>query len=290
MGGDAPSGDGDAQAGDSGGGPSYQPTTGGAGTIATSGGGPSSGGVPNTGGGPQQLPDCSGTADCNDADDCTTDTCEGGFCMFVDNGTCECRAATATADCNDDNECTTDRCESNECVYAPFVGSCSDDGNACTTDACDGTTCVHDDAGLCGEDTVVLRSMRDGDPGQWVSVNPSSALVWNVASSLGEAALFNRIDSGAAAFKLQAIGNGMWVTIDGSDNLVATSDEADAMVFEAPACPLDGGAGTGLDATLDDASRFVAAEGSGALTARSTGCDSGSGAAWERFEIIPAGG
>lgn len=257
-------------------------TTGAGGSTQATGGMTS-----NTGGGLQQLPNCQSADDCDDSESCTTDTCEGGFCAYEDNGTCECKAATATADCNDDNECTTDTCVDNECVYAPFVGACEDDGNACTSDSCSGTVCTHADSGLCGEDTVVIRSARDGDPGQWISLDGEAGLVWDETTMLADAELFNQIDQGAGTFKLQALSTGQWVTLNADDDLVATATEGEAMIFEAPSC----GVGVGLRATGDDdGDDFVAGEGSGILKARSGGCNEGSNTAWERFEISPAGG
>lgn len=233
------------------------------------------------------MPNCQLDMDCDDSDPCTDDVCAGGFCSSEDNGSCECRPSTAATDCDDANECTDDDCVDYECVHQSNESSCEDDGDACTLDVCSAMSCTHPDSGLCGEETVILRSMREDRTGQWISLDADSALVWNVATNSGQAAPFNQVDTGGGNFQLQALGNELWVELDENDDLAATASEQDAMVFEAPIC----GAGVGLNATSDDdGGSFVAAEPGGELKARSGGCDGSSAVAWERFEVTAVGG
>lgn len=287
TGGESPVGDGDGDSGAMSGGSTYVVTTGGTmGLGGAASGGASSGGAASGGGGPVELPNCEEDIDCDDEDPCTQDVCDVGFCDNSDNGTCECKPSTQAIDCNDDNECTDDTCVNNQCENPANVATCTDDGNPCTTDMCAEEACGHQDSGLCTENTVVIRSMRDGNPGQWVSLNGTSQLVWNLATTLGAAELFNRVDEGAGTYKLQSISNDLYVVLGASDDLEATGSADTAAIFESVAC----GSGIGLSATNDDDAATVgAAEGAGVVKMRSTGCNADNAAAWERFEFITPG-
>lgn len=288
TGGQTPVGDGDGDGETMSGGSTYVVTTGGSMGLGGAGsGGASSGGTTSSGGGPVELPNCEEDSECDDEDPCTDDVCDAGFCDNPDNETCECKPNTQAIDCDDENECTDDTCVDNQCENDANTATCTDDGNPCTTDMCEDLSCGHEESGLCTENTVVLRSMRDGDPGQWVSLNGTSQLVWNLATTLGAAELFNRIDEGGGTYKLQAVSSSLYVVLGTDDNLEATGTAETAAVFESVAC----GAGIGLSTTSDDdASTFGAAEGAGVVKMRSTGCNADNAAAWERFEIITPGG
>ena len=106
------------------------------------------------------LPEtCYVAVDCNDQALCTTDSCEGGQCVYEVNPNC-CLSQTH---CLDDDPCSIDYCDDGSCstaiVAPPFCcytdGDC-DDGNVCTDDVCYEGACFHppsDAPGCCEEDS-----------------------------------------------------------------------------------------------------------------------------------------
>ena len=92
---------------------------------------------------------CAMDSDCNDNNACTTDSCQGGACVYTPIAGCG-SACSSNADCNDGNACT----QSDVCI----AGSCSggspvvcDDGNACTSDSCNAVVgCVFTAIAGCG--------------------------------------------------------------------------------------------------------------------------------------------
>ena len=119
--------------------------------------------------------ECTTSSQCNDGNGCTTDFCQGGVCVFVNNtDPCDDGNACTTndicaggacvggppPDCNDGNGCTDDSClPASGCVHVDNANPC-DDGNACTTgDACAGGVClggpppVCDDGNVCTDDS-----------------------------------------------------------------------------------------------------------------------------------------
>lgn len=121
---------------------------------------------------------CAGTPiGCDDNQECTTDTCEGGNCVFT--------PVDDDAECDDGNACT----DASSCQQGRCVGTggpdCSDD-NPCTQDLCEGgdcdntqlvdadTPCLSDDrcliATACSEDGECIGEEKDCDDG-----NPCTA-------------------------------------------------------------------------------------------------------------------
>lgn len=267
--------------------------------VGSASGGSSMGGAPPSSGsggsggttGPVLLPSCSEDTECQDNNNCTDDACSPtGQCQFVDNETCECTPANASTTCDDDNPCTDDSCAANQCAHLDNTAPCEDDENACTENVCSVGLCTHPNMGLCTDTTVVLRSVRDGNEGQWLSVTEAGLLVWNVAQTGGGAALFERVWLTESTFQLKSLQSELFVTLSDTDRLVATATEETAGVFEVTACPLAESGAVGLSVTTDDdGGNFAAAEPGGEIVARSGGCTPASDAAWERFEILPAG-
>lgn len=282
---DSGDGDGDGDGDDStGDGDGDEAGSGGA-VVQGSGGmpNPGSGGMANMGGvpGPIPLANCELDTDCNDGSPCTSDTCVEGFCDWEDNGTCECKR---DSDCEDENACTAHSCVNYECVSANVEGSCTDDGNPCTEDVCDAGTCGHLDAGICGENTIIIRSMRWGNAGQWISLSPTSALVWNVATTLTEAELFEVEEiADTDTFKLRALSNDSYVTFAENDDFYATAEEADGSIFSTISCGVEYGIITETDG--DGWNYWKTFEG-GVTRADGNLCPVGDVNAWERFEII----
>jgi hypothetical protein len=267
--------------------PEMMMTMGGAssGTGASSGSGGSTGPT-----GPVLLPSCFESSECDDKNPCTDDTCDdAGQCSYDDNGTCECTRFDAETACDDENPCTDDTCVENKCAHNDNTNPCDDDGSACTLNVCETGVCTHPDANLCSDSTITLRSVRDGNEGQWITVTESGLLVWNVAPAAGAATLFDQTPITETTFKLQDVESGLYVALDESDTLVASATEEDGAIFETTDCPLLDAPGVGLSATTDDdGGSFLAAEPGGELIARSGGCAPTSEAAWERFALSPA--
>lgn len=251
----------------------------GSGGMTSSGGAPSGGmgGVP----GPKPIANCDTHSQCDDSDPCTDDTCFEGFCLWNDNGTCECKR---DEDCNDENACTANTCQEHECVSQNVEGTCEDDGNPCTDDVCEMGACSNLDSGVCGENTIVIRSMRWNNPGQWVALDEASALDWDIATALTEAELFEREDIAATdTFRLRALSSDLYVTLGEADALVADGSEEDAAIFSSYVC----GAELGIRTESDDEDwhHWKAWE-AGVMRSDGSTCNHDNIDAWERFEFI----
>jgi hypothetical protein len=212
----------------------------------------------------------------DDADDCTDDVCGGGACTHPDNGTCECEL---DGDCDQSNICTDVTCVERQCVVANNTDPCGIDLDPCTTDICAEGECTHPDSDVCTAATIVIRANRGG-----LYVRLNTDYLEHTAGSAFEAELFEKVDETGDQFKLQALSTGNFVRLDVEDELIADTDAAGAMVFEAALC-LD--PYVGLEATTDDdGDKFVASEGP-RLKARSGTCGGASTTSWEKFELEP---
>lgn len=231
--------------------------------------------------GPVPLPNCDMDAQCDDEDPCTADSCVDGFCEWQDNGTCECKR---DEDCDDENACTANACVEHECVTENVEGTCEDDGNPCTDDVCETGACSNVDSGVCGENTIVLRSMRWNNPGQWVALDETSALDWDIATTLTEAELFEREDiADTGTFRLRSLSSDLYVTLGEGEVLLADGDEADAAIFSSYVCGAAFGISTASD---DDDWRHLKAFEAGVILADGSTCNHDNIDAWERFEFI----
>lgn len=77
------------------------------------------------------APDCTSSWDCNDGNACTTNTCQGGKCVYN------------PIACNDYNGCTTDICDmAKGCAYINNTAACDDWNSNTTNDTCQGGKCT----------------------------------------------------------------------------------------------------------------------------------------------------
>ena len=102
---------------------------------------------------------CFVAVDCNDQALCTTDSCDGGLCVYEVNPIC----CLSQAHCLDDDPCSIDHCDDGSCstvtVAPPFccyTDEDCEDQNECTDDVCYEGACFHppsDAPGCCEEDS-----------------------------------------------------------------------------------------------------------------------------------------
>lgn len=189
------------------------------------------------------------------------------------------KPCSVPADCNDGNVCTDDACTAGFCVYADHAGTCDDDASSCTDDVCNSGSCTHPGNGTCAGPLVTILANRNG---KYVVLNTS--FLEYTADSTATAEKFELVDAVGTQFKLRAQSNASFVTLDLTDNLIANTNFAGAMLFDAPVC----GALVGLNATSDDdAQKWVAADALNRLVARSGGCPAADANSWEKFTLVP---
>lgn len=188
-------------------------------------------------------------------------------------------ACSAPADCNDGNPCTDETCTAGFCSYTDHVGTCADDGNACTSDVCNSGTCTHPGNGTCAGPLVTIQVNRNS---KFVRLN--AGYLEYTANDAATADKFELVDQVGTQFRLRA-SNSQFVTLDANDAMVANTNFAGSMLFDAPVCDLKQGLVALGD---DDADKYLAADAADRLVARSGGCGLGNAGAWEKFTLAPA--
>jgi hypothetical protein len=266
--------------------------TGGGGAGGTGGDGGSSGGGA---GGTPECTDATEATDCDDSNECTDDTCDGnGVCQWTNN----------TDPCADETPaepCTDDVCSGGTCTHPNNTDPCTPDTDPCTNDVCGGGTCTHPAIGGCTVDSIVIQTNRDGG-GHYVTVDAANGnlLVWNVAATVGAAAVFQAIPVTGTQVKLRAPNNN-YVVVGANDDLFATeAAEANAAVIDIAPCANSNALASscapncvGLQVVTgdDDANNFVSSHdenppGSQMRVFRGNCGSPTSAGTWESFRII----
>ncbi|HVJ14903.1 MAG TPA: hypothetical protein VM686_05660 [Polyangiaceae bacterium] len=140
-----------------------------------------------------------------------------------------------TIDCDDGNECTTETCNGGFCVFTELTGACSDDLDACTDDVCDRGSCTHPQNGTCASTTIKIRANSDD---KYVLLNATFLEHTGATFAAGEE--FEQVMTVGGEFRLRAGSTGQFVEVDATENLTADADYAAATIFSSPDCgPLD---------------------------------------------------
>jgi hypothetical protein len=136
-----------------------------------------------------------------------------------------------TPDCDDGNDCTTETCTGGFCVYTELSTACTDDLDACTDDFCDRGACTHKQNGSCAGTTIKISANIPAP--NYVVLN--GVFLEHNGADFAAGAEFEQVFTTAGEFKLRA-GTGMFVKLDGGDNLTADADFATAVIFSSPVC------------------------------------------------------